>query len=140
MSPEIVFYISSPSERPFLAKRLTYIGTMMSNKRDIPPILHKHKEVEQSEFVFCEREKHRRRIFLLARARELALPRIIRRLQNPTGIYSVLNQQMRRYANEASRSSEDQRDSRDTTSETPVATVLRCEKCKETGKPARQAN
>jgi hypothetical protein len=32
--------------------RLTYLGTLMANKRDIPPILHKQLPLHSSEFVF----------------------------------------------------------------------------------------
>ena len=232
------FFTSLPLSKELLSKRLTYIGTMMSNKRDIPPILHERQEVEQSEFVFSEdnkvtlavyqaaptkkvymlstmhhkkevhpenkakteiqmeynrtkagvdtvdqmarkysvrfstrrwpvvhfqnllditaintetifnfthpnwisqREKHRRRIFLLRLARELALSHIIMRLQNPTGLHSTVKHQMKRYANQPAGTSDRQCD-RNSDERPANTTVLRCKKCKDSGKSARQAN
>ena len=84
-----------------------------------------------------QREKHRRRTFLLRLARELALPQIISRLQNPHGLHSALKLQMKRYASQAAEyreSAEYQNETRPTT-----GSIMRCKKCRE-GKAARNAN
>ena len=37
--------------------KLTYLGTLMSNKRDTAPVLQKRKAVLDSQFVFGDPEK-----------------------------------------------------------------------------------
>lgn len=49
------FFSSVPLAEELLTKRLTYVGTIKQNRRDIPPILHERQAVEQSEFAFSGR-------------------------------------------------------------------------------------
>ena len=50
------FFTSLSLAEELLTKRLTYVGTIMSNRRVIPPVLHEVQAVEHSQFAFGGRD------------------------------------------------------------------------------------
>lgn len=51
------FFTSIDLAKDLLGRKTTYTGTLMKNKRDIPPLLHKEMSKYQSQFVFGSMEK-----------------------------------------------------------------------------------